>query len=172
MQPTPTPLPDHGTGWGLLFLLVDLYGIVTLLGVGTVVVIALDHLGREIPTSLQYLVLAVLLGALGVAGFIVLVAVRASRYDVVALLLLAVFLPLTLVVLRRRERTAGRVATVTRAAFAWSLPFLAGFGVIAFGGTVAQGIPPELTGTVGVSIVIAGTIVLDSSTIIPDAGRR
>lgn len=171
MQPTPTPLPGHGTGWGLLFLLVDLYGIVALLGVGTVVAIALNHIDREIPATLQYLVLAVLLGGLGVAGFIVLVAGRAGRYDVVALLVLAVFVPLSLVLVRRRGRRVGHVATVTRAAWAWSLPFLAGFGVIAFGGTVSQDIPPEVTGTVGVGIVVAGTIVLDSSTIIPDVGR-
>lgn len=171
MQPSPTPVPDHGTGWGLLFLFVGLYGIVALLGGGTVVAIALDRLERPIPTTLQYLAVAVLFGALGVSGFIVLVAASARRYDVVALLLLVVFLPLALVVLRRRGTARGRVAIFARAAMAWSLPFLVGFGVVAGAGTQGGSIPPEVAGVVAVSIVVAGTMFVERLSFVPDAER-
>lgn len=160
-QPSPTPVPDHGTGWGLLFLFVTLYGVVALLGIGTIVALAADRVGRRMPPLLQYLVVTVLLGALGVSGFIVLVAASAGQYDIVALLLLLVVLPLALVVLRRRRTARGRVALLAGAARAWSLPFLAGVGVLAVAGTLGGGVSPEASGAVAVIVVVAGTVGID-----------
>lgn len=170
-QPSPTPVPDHGTGWGLLLLFVALYGVVSLLGLGTVVAVALGRFDRRVPRALQYPVVAVLLGALGVSGFIVLVAAAARRYDVVALLLLVVFLPLTLVVLRRRGAADGRLALLAHAALAWSVPFLVGFGVVAVGGSPGGGVPPVVTGAVAVIVVVAGTVGIDHLPVLPGAER-
>lgn len=167
-QTTPTPLPDHGTGWGLLFLFLDLYGIVGLLGVGTIVTIALTQFDRRVPKVLQYLLVTVLLLALGLSGFIILVATTAQRYNVVALLLLIVFLPLTLSVLSRCGGNGGRLATLTHAALTWSLPFLVGFGVIAVVGTQSGGTSPEFAGGLAVAIVVAGTVFIERLPMFPD----
>lgn len=161
MQPSTTPVPDHGTGWGLLLLFVGLYGTVGLLGVGTVVAFVIHRLDRRFPRPLEYLLVAVLLGALGFAGFALLVAARAGRYDVVGLLLLVVFLPLAYVTLRRRGTTRRRVAILSSAAMAWSLPFLIGFGVVAFVGTQGDAISPVVTGAVAVVVVVAGTVGIE-----------
>lgn len=167
-QSPPTPVPDHGTGWGLLFLFIDLYAIVALLGVGAVVAIAITRFDRQIPKALHYLLVAVLLLALGLSGIIVLLATTAQRYDVVALLLLIVFLPLTLSVRRHRGRGRGRLAALTRAAIAWSLPFLVGFGVLAFVDTQSGGYSPAVAGVVAVSIVVAGTMLVERLPFFPD----
>lgn len=167
-QPTPTPLPNHGTGWGLLFLFIYLYGIGALLGIGTMAVIALTQFERRVPKILQYLVVVALLGALGLSGFISLVAGTTGRYDVVALILLTVFLPLTLKVLFRRRRNGGRLAILTHAALAWSLPFLVGFGVIAVVGTSSGGISPEFASILAVIIVVTGTVLIGRLPIFPD----
>lgn len=167
-QPTPTPVPDHGTGWGLLFLFINLYGIVALLGVGTVVAFALNHVDRRIPTTFLYLMGVVLLGAVSLSGFIVLLAGTAGRYDVVVLIVLIVFLPLTRVVLRLRGKVRRHVAILTCAAMAWSIPFLVGFGVVAFVGTAGGGITPAVAGVLAVIIVVAGTSMLDHLPIIPE----
>lgn len=170
-QASPTPVPDHGTGWGLLLLFLWLYGTVALLGAGTVVAIVTDRLGRRVPRSLHYLLVAVLLGALGLAGFTIAVAARAGTYDVVALLLLIVFLPLSLVVRRHRGSSRGHLAVLARGAMAWSIPFLVGFGVIALAGTRGEGIPPAVTGVVAVSIVVGGTVVVDRLPSLPGTDR-
>lgn len=167
-QPSPTPVPDHGTGWGLLLLFINLYGMVALLGFGTVVAIALNHFDRRIPSPVQYLLAAVLLGALGLSGFIVLVAATAQRYDVVALMFLIVFLPPTLVVIRSRGTVRGRSAIFARAAMAWSLPFLVGFGMIGFVGTRLGGLSPAVTGLVAVIIVVAGTMFVEHLPLVPN----
>lgn len=167
-QPTPTPVPDHGTGWGLLFLFIYLFGVVALLGVGTVVAIVITQFDRRIPKALHYVVAAVLLLALGLSGFIIVVAGTAQRYDVVALLLLIVVLPLTLIILLRRGRIRSRLALLTHAAMAWSLPFLTGFGVIAFVGTQSGGFSPEIAGVLAVIIVVAGAILIEHLPFFPD----
>ncbi len=79
-----------------------------------------------------------LLIAIGLEGFIILVAGTTRQYDVVALLILPVFLPLVLVIFRRRERVRDRLALLTHAVMVWSFPFLIGFGVIAFVGTPSR----------------------------------
>ena len=66
---SPTPVPDHGTGWGLLFLFLALYGLVGVVGLGTVVAMSLHRFERRTPTLLRYLLVVVLLGSLAVAGF-------------------------------------------------------------------------------------------------------
>lgn len=168
-QPTPTPIPDHGTGWGLLVLFLNLYGIVALLGVGTIVVLTMNQFDRQIPKILHYLLVAVLLVSLVLSGFITLVAGTAQRYDVVALLLLIVFLPLTLSVLYWRGRVRDWVVILTHAAIAWSLPFLVGFGVIAFIGTRTRGISPEIAAVLAVIIVVTGTLLIERLPFFPDS---
>lgn len=164
---SPTPVPDHGSEWGLLLLFLWLYGVVCLVGAGTVVAVLADRLGRDVSRVLQYLVVAVLLGALALSGFTIAVGARAGRYDVVTLLLLLVFLPLALVVRRHHGTSAGRLAVLARAGMAWSLPFLVGFGVIALGGTRSEGLPPEVTGVIAVGIVVGGTVLVDELQILP-----
>lgn len=161
IQPSTTPVPDHGTGWGLLLLFVYLYGAVAILGLATIVATALQYVDRDVPRPLDYLSVALLLGALGISLFTLLVAARAQLYDVLGLLLLVVFLPLGYVVVRRRGTDVSRLAITAHAALVWSLPFLVGFGVIAVGGTVAGGLPPEVTGPLAVIIVVVGTVILD-----------
>lgn len=167
-QPTPTPVPDHGTGWGLLVLFIYLYGSVALLGVGTVVAIVMTQFDRSIPKALHYLEVAVLFLTLGLSGFIIVVAGTAQRYDVVALLLLIVVLPLTLFVLRHRGSIQSRLALLAHAAFVWSLPFLVGFGVIAFLGTQSGSLSPEIAGVLAVIIVVTGTILIERLPFVPD----
>lgn len=166
-QPAPTPVPDHGTGWGLLALLVGLYGVVGLLGLGTMAALALHRFDRRVPKLLQYLAVAVLFGALGLAGFTALAAASARRFDVVALLLLVVFLPLAYVVVRRRGTGHGRVAVLSRAAMAWSLPFLVGFGLIAFVGARGGPVPPVAAGVLAVVVVVAGTTGVERLPFLP-----
>lgn len=170
IQPTqtPTPVPDHGTGWGLLFLFIYLYGVVSLLGVGTIVAYGLIQLDRQIPGAFQYLVGVVLFAAIGLAGFIVLVGATAGMYDVVAIVLLTVGLPLAFVMIRGRRRARSRLALMTRAGIAWSLPFLAGFGVVAFSGVQGRWISPLVAGVVAVLIVVAGTIIVDHQPVIAE----
>lgn len=160
-QSSPTPVPDHGTGWGLLLLFAYLYGIVGILGVVTMVGIGLRYINNRVPQPLRYLSVIVLVGAVGVAVFILLVAATAQMYDVVALLLLIVFLPLAYVVVLRRRTDDSYLAIITHAGMVWSIPFLVGFGVIAFVSNLAGNIPPTVTGVLAVIIVVAGTIVLD-----------
>lgn len=157
-----TPLPDHGSEWGLAVLLLDLYGLVALLGVGTLVAIALTRVDRSVPTVLQYLLGGLLVASLGFAGILGLLAAAAGRFDLVAVLALAVYLPPMLVVLRRRGTVGGRLRALTAAAMAWSLPFMLGFGVLAAVGGVVRGVPPALSGVVAVVIVIVGTLAVDS----------
>lgn len=171
MQSSPTPVPDHGTGWGLLFLFIYLYGAVTLLGIGAIVAFGLHQFGRRIPAALQYLMGIVLLGAVGIGGFIVLVAATAQMYDVVALVLLIVFVPLTLVILHGHRRSNSQLAIIIHAAMAWSLPFLIGFGIVAFVGSRGSGISPVVAGVVAVVIVVGGTIILDRLSVYPDGAR-
>lgn len=159
---TPTPLPDHGSEWGLAFLLLDLYGLVALVGVGTVVAFALTRFDRSVPPVVQYLFGGLLVASLGLAGFITLVAAAAGRFDLVGLLALAVYLPPLLVVRRRRGSTGGHLRALTAAGMAWSLPFLLGFGVLGAVGSVARGVPPALAGVAGVVIVVVGTLAVDS----------
>ncbi|MFB6102162.1 MAG: hypothetical protein ABEJ73_06305 [Haloplanus sp.] len=166
-QPPPTPVPDQGTGWGLLFLLLDLYGTVALLGVGTGVTLVLRRFDRRVPTALRYLVVAAFLGAFGLAGFTVLVAATAERHDVVALLLAAVFVPPTLVGLRRRNTVPGRGALLAHVATTWCFPFLVGFGVLAGIGTQVSGVPPAVIGALATGIVVVGTVLVDR--LFPDA---
>lgn len=168
IQPTPSPVPDHGTGWGLLVLFIDLYGIVALLGIGAILAMVAQRFDRSIPPPADYLVVAVLLGALGVSGFVVLVAIEAGRYDVVALLALAVFFPLSLLVLLRRQTGSGLVTLLCHAALVWSLPFLVGFGVLAVAGSPGERIPPAVTGGLVVTIVVAGSLLVDRLSWIPD----
>lgn len=168
LQPTPTPVPDHGTEWGLLFLLVDLYGFVALLGAGTVVAVALCAFDRPVPKPLQYLLVAGLVGALALAGFVLLVAATDGRFDAVALLLFIVFLPLALSVSRRRGTGSGRLDTLAHAAMAWSIPALVGFGVVAFGGTRAHWLSPAMAGVLAVVIVVAGTIGIEHLPFFPE----
>lgn len=170
-QPSPTPLPDHGTGWGLLLLFVNLYGLVALLGFGTVVAIALDRFDRRVPRTLVYLVVGVLLVTVGLAAFVVVVAATSGRYDVVALVLGVVFLPLAVAVLGRRGNGRRRLAVLARAAMVWSLPFLVGFGVVAFVDAQSSGIPRAVTGTVAVIVAVAGTMGVERLSVVPDVER-
>lgn len=156
-----TPVPDHGTGWGLLFLFVALYGVVAVLGAGTLAAFALRRFDRERPRPLRYLVVALLLGALAVAGFTVLVAAAAGRWGVVALLLLVVFLPLGGVAAGARGADRDRLESLAHAATAWSLPFLAGFGALAFVGTRGGPVSPAVAGAVAVAVVLVGTAAGD-----------
>lgn len=167
-QPTPTSVPDHGTGWGLLLLFAALYGVVALLGVGTVAAAALHYADRPLPAALEYLVTVVFLGALGVAGFALLVAATAGMYDVVALLALVAGLPPALVVGRRRGSGSPLVARLAHAAMTWSLPFLLGFAVVAFAGTAGGGVPPAVTGALAVLVAVGGTVLVDRSSVLPD----
>lgn len=160
-QPSPTPVPDHGTGWGLLLLFSYLYVVVGILGILTISAIALRYFNRRVPQLLNYFSVVILFGALGISLFTLLVTATAQMYDIVGLLLLIVFLPLAYVVVRRRETDSSRLAIITHAAMVWSLPFLVGFGVIAFLGTLASNIPPTVTGLIAVIIVVAGTIILE-----------
>lgn len=160
-QPSPTPVPDHGTGWGLLFLFAYLYGSVAILGVLTSLAIVLRYFNKRVPQPLQYLSVVILLGALGISLFTLLVAGTAQMYNIVGLLVLIVFLPLAYVVVRRHRTDGSRLAIITHAAMVWSIPFLVGFGVIGFVGILATNIPPAVTGLLAVSIVVAGTILLE-----------
>lgn len=160
-QPSPTPVPDHGTGWGLLLLFAYLYGIVGILGSLTIVTIGLRYINKRVPQPLQYLSVVVLLGALGLSGFVLLVAATAKMYEVVGLLLLIVVTPLAYVMVTQRGTKSSRLTIITHAGMVWSIPFLVGFGVIALGSNLAGNIPPEVTGLVAVIIVVVGTIVLD-----------
>jgi len=161
MQTSPTPVPDHGTGWGLLLLFSWLYGLAVLLGVGTVGVLLFSYVERETPSVLYYAVLAALLAILVVAGFTTLVALTAGRYDTVVLLVLIVFLPLSFSGVRRRGTDRQTVRRLAHAAMVWSLPFLLGFGITAVVTTTASGIPPIATGVTAAAIVLPGTVGLD-----------
>lgn len=161
IQPSPTPVPDHGTGWGLLLLFSSLYGIVALLWVLTIIAIALRYVTERVPQPLQYLAVVTLLGALGVSLFTLLVAATAQLYDVVGGVVLLVFVPLAYVVDSRRGTDVSRLAVITHAALVWSIPFLVGVGMIAVVATLASTIPPAVTGLAAVAIVLAGTILLD-----------
>lgn len=160
-QPSPTPVPDHGTGWGLLLLFSYLYVSVGILGVLTMSAFALRYFVRRVPQGLTYFSVITLFGTLGVSLFILLVAASAQMYDIVGLLLLVVFVPLVYVVVRRRERDGSRFAIIAQAGMVWSIPFLVGFGVIAFVGILASNIPPTVTGLTAVSIVVGGTVILE-----------
>lgn len=168
MQASPTPVPDHGTGWGLLLLLVTLYGVVGVLGVATAGTFVARRFDGRLPPWLQYLVAGVLLVAVGVSGFTVLVAATGRLYDVVALLLLVVGLPLALVVLRRRRQVRGRLTLLAHAAMAWSLPFLVGFGVVAFVGRQGGPVSPVAAGALAVLTVVGGTVVVDRLLELPE----
>lgn len=170
MQQTPSPVPDHGTGWGLLFLFVALYAVVAVLGAGTLLAFALRRFDREVPRTLRYLVVAPLFGALLVSGFAVLVAATAGRWDVVGLLALVVFLPLAVAGGRSRGPDHGWVEVLSHAGLAWSLPFLAGFGVIAFVGTRGGPVTPEAAGVIAAVVVLAGTVVVERLPFFPDPG--
>lgn len=170
MLQTGTPVPDHGTGWGLLFLFVALYGVVAVLGAGTVAAVTLTRLDRRQPRVLRYLLVATLLGALALAGFTLLVAAAAGRYEVVALLLLVVFLPLGGVAVRARGEARGRLGVLARAATAWSLPFLAGFGVLAFVGSRTGPVSPGVAGAV--AVVLVGTAAADRLASVSGPGAR
>lgn len=137
-----TPLPDHGSEWGLgfLLLLLDLYGLVVLLGVGTVVAIALTRFDRRIPTVLEYLLGGLLVASLGFSGIVGPVVATVGRFDLVAVIALGVHLPPLLVALRRRAADGGRPRVLATAAMAWSFPFLLGFGMIGGIVCVARGV--------------------------------
>lgn len=167
-QPSPTPVPDHGTGWGLLMLFSLVYGIVVVLGAVTVLALAMRYFNKRFPKALEYLSLGLLVGALAVSVFTALVAARAQRFDVVGLFLVIVFLPLAYVITSRYGTERSRLAVATHAALAWSLPFVAGFGVIAFGGTQVSGVPPVVSGIVGAVIVLAGTIMAERRLFVPE----
>lgn len=167
-QTTPRPLPDQGTGWGHLLRFGALVGVVAFLGAGAIVSVVLQRFDGRVPAPLQYLVVVVLLGAVGVSVFTVLVAATAGMYHVVALLVGLVFVPLSIVVLRRRGSSGRHLATLTHAAVAWSLPFLAGVGVVAFIGSRGGGVPPAIAGVLAVVIVVSGTILVDHLSVLPD----
>lgn len=117
------------------------------------------------------LLVATLLGALGLAGFSLVVAAAAQRWDVVVLLLCIVVFPVALVGHRRRDSTQGRAAVIAYAAMVWSLPFLLGFGVIAFVGTQGNSPSRAVTGFVAVSIVVSGTMLVDRLAVVPAPGQ-
>lgn len=166
IQPTATPVPNQGAGWGLLLLLSWLYASVVLLGGLTVVGVAFNNFDRRLPLPFQYLVVVVLLGVLTLSGFIVIVTVRAARYDLVALLTLSVYVPLLYVGVRRHHIERRRLAIITSAAMTWSLPFLLGFAVIVFSSFVTGQLSPMVTGVIAVSIVFSSTWFLERYSIV------
>lgn len=170
IQPSTTPVPDHGTGWGLLFLFSSLYASVAILGVLTLSAIALQYFNRRVPQLLEYFSVVMLLGALGISLFTLLVAVTAQMSNIVGILLLTVFLPLAYVMVRRRGADGSRSAIITSAAMVWSIPFLVGFGVIAFAGTLVDPIPSAVTGLIAVIIVVAGTILVERRLVFSGVG--
>lgn len=158
IQPSPTPVPDHGTGWGLLMLFAFLFVIVALLGALTGLSLAMRYFNKRFPKPLAYFSVLLLVGAAAISGFMMLVAARAQRYDVLGLIVFIVFLPLTYVIAKRIQIDPDSLTVIRQAALAWSLPFLTGFGVIAFTGTLFSGIPQMVTGIVAGFIVNTGTV--------------
>lgn len=161
IQPSPTPVPDHGTGWGLLMLFGFLFAIAALLGAVMVLGLATRHFKKRFPKPLEYFSVLLLLGVIAISGFTMLVAARAQRYDVVGLILIIVFIPLAYVIAIRFETDTDGLTIVRKAALTWSLPFLAGFGIIAFTGILFSEIPRVVIAVVAVVLVSTGTVMIE-----------